>query len=158
MRSSLHTLICPLHSACSQVAIRAGGTVEVRHDAAGKGKGVFARQVSRLCTPIFSGKLFHASFCLVSHTALQAFQQDDLVFTEAPLVGAQHAANRQQILACSHCFQFVGSVEGQLAWRLFSRPAEGITPYGCPAAKRERERERERELKLLESLRYLVCS
>jgi hypothetical protein len=48
----------------------------------------------------------------------QAFNQGDVIFREPPLVAAQHAANREHALVCSHCFAYVGSIEVQIARRL----------------------------------------
>ena len=56
---------------------------------------------------------------------VQAIGEDDLLFREKPLVAAQHSSNKQEVLACSNCFRFVGPMETQLAWRLSSEPAAG---------------------------------
>lgn len=56
---------------------------------------------------------------------LQDLHAEDLVFREAPLVGAQHTANRRDALVCSHCFALVGSLEQQIAHRLLARAGTG---------------------------------
>ena len=46
---------------------------------------------------------------------MQAFEEDQLIFREQALVGAQHTANRACAHVCSHCCAFVGSIEAQLS-------------------------------------------
>lgn len=44
--------------------------------------------------------------------------EDELLFRESALVGAQHSSNKAEVLACSQCFCFVGSIEAQIALKL----------------------------------------
>jgi hypothetical protein len=55
----------------------------------------------------------------------QDFDQDEVVFREPPLAGAQHTANRQHALVCSQCFRYIGSVELQIARRLLPASSTG---------------------------------
>lgn len=56
---------------------------------------------------------------------MQAFRADELVFKEAPLVGAQHTANKADALVCSRCFTMIGSIEQQIAHRLLAQEENG---------------------------------
>eukprot|EP00892_Ulva_mutabilis_P007169 jgi/Ulvmu1/4824/UM020_0109.1 len=57
--------------------------------------------------------------------ACQAIQGGARIFTEAPLVGEQHIANRQHALVCDQCFRYVGPLELQLGFRLLSVAGHG---------------------------------
>ena len=63
--------------------------------------------------------------------ALQVFEEDELILREAPLVGVQHYDNKRQVLVCSHCFRFVGSIEAQIAWRLAAQPMGETDEHHC---------------------------
>ncbi|PSC68405.1 SET domain-containing [Micractinium conductrix] len=68
--------------------------VEVRLDAGdGKGRGVFATQ---------------------------EFEAGDLIFKDPPLAAIQHTANAADAWVCARCFRFIGSVEQQLARRIWA--------------------------------------
>jgi len=70
----------------------AGLGFEVKLDAGdGKGKGIFATKKLR---------------------------EGDRVLEEPPLVAIQHIYNENAARACSHCFRFIGGVQGQLQNRL----------------------------------------
>ena len=56
---------------------------------------------------------------------MQEFKSDELVFKEAPLVGAQHTANKADALVCSRCFSMIGSIEQQIAHRLLAQEENG---------------------------------
>jgi hypothetical protein len=60
-------------------------------------------------------------FFSVLVTPLQAFAEEDVIFEEPALVGAQHTANRDDALVCSHCFRFIGSIGIQIAHRLLAK-------------------------------------
>ena len=65
---------------------------------------------------------------------LQEFAEDELVFREQPLVGAQHTANKAAALVCSHCFQFLGPLQDQISHCLPQLPgleASGMIPTWC---------------------------
>ncbi|KAK9805419.1 hypothetical protein WJX73_003394 [Symbiochloris irregularis] len=83
-----------------QITSSTAPALEVRQTSDGKGKGVFARQ---------------------------GVSEDELLFRERALVGAQHSSNKAEILACSQCFCFVGSIEAQIAWRLTNEGHAGGT-------------------------------
>ncbi|KAL3157536.1 hypothetical protein ABBQ32_011992 [Trebouxia sp. C0010 RCD-2024] len=72
----------------------------------GKGKGVIARQ--DLCN-------------------------GDNILREPPLVAGQHTTNKCHALACSQCFQFLGSIEMQLAWCQLMAAADGTPLYDLQA-------------------------
>ncbi|EIE20780.1 SET domain-containing protein [Coccomyxa subellipsoidea C-169] len=82
-----------------QVIDRVGVDLEVRLASKIKGKGVFARK---------------------------AIAEDNVIFEEPALVGAQHTANRADALVCSRCFTFIGSIGMQIAHRLLSMRSEGL--------------------------------
>ncbi|KAK1325173.1 Histone-lysine N-methyltransferase ATXR2 [Acorus calamus] len=47
------------------------------------------------------------------------FQEDELVLKDEMLFGAQHTSNKVDCFVCSHCFQFIGSVELQIGRKLY---------------------------------------
>ncbi|GAB4823261.1 hypothetical protein N2152v2_010307 [Parachlorella kessleri] len=80
--------------------------LEVRLDAGeAKGKGVFATKAS---LTVF----------------VSDFNAGSVLITEPPLVGIQHNSNRTAALVCSHCFQYLGSVETQIGVRLAALQGE----------------------------------
>ncbi|BDA42304.1 probable SET and MYND domain-containing protein 5 [Coccomyxa sp. Obi] len=87
----------PSHLAASyfhEVIGKLGESIEVRLASQEKGRGLFASK---------------------------DFAEEELIFKEPPLVGAQHTSNRADALVCSHCFSFIGSIGIQIAHRLLSR-------------------------------------
>lgn len=54
----------------------------------------------------------------VNAISLQDFEEGEVIYTELPLVAAQHTANKAVAYVCSQCFRYLGSVEGQIALRL----------------------------------------
>lgn len=57
---------------------------------------------------------------------MQALQDKDIILKEPPLVAGQHTANKGRALVCSRCFQFLGSIEMQLAWCRLAAAADGM--------------------------------
>ena len=53
--------------------------------------------------------------------AARAFAEGEVVLTEPPLAAIQHERNTPAALACAHCFQYLVSVEHQVARRLLRR-------------------------------------
>ncbi|XP_027170995.1 histone-lysine N-methyltransferase ATXR2 [Coffea eugenioides] len=49
------------------------------------------------------------------------FKEGDLVLKDPVLFGIQHSSNKMDCLVCSHCFQFIGSVELQIGRKLYLR-------------------------------------
>ena len=110
--------------------------LEVRPEAGdGRGKGVFAKRVSPstvsstslyICTRV--GRGVPARRAHMPPPRLlpceQASREGDVLFIEQPLVGMQHTSNRKEVVVCSLCFCFVGSIEGQVAHRLLHAPGE----------------------------------
>lgn len=47
------------------------------------------------------------------------FKEGDLVLKDPVLFGIQHSSNKMECLVCSHCFQFIGSIELQIGRKLF---------------------------------------
>ncbi|KAL4585170.1 hypothetical protein LXL04_009785 [Taraxacum kok-saghyz] len=47
------------------------------------------------------------------------FEEGDLVLKDQMLVGVQHSSNKIDCLVCSHCFQFIGSIELQIGRKLY---------------------------------------
>lgn len=47
------------------------------------------------------------------------FKEDELVLKDTMLFGIQHSSNKMDCFVCSHCFQFIGSVELQVGRKLF---------------------------------------
>ncbi|KAL4312021.1 hypothetical protein GQ457_01G001410 [Hibiscus cannabinus] len=47
------------------------------------------------------------------------FEEEELIFKDQMLVGAQHPSNKIDCLVCSYCFKFIGSVEQQIGRRLY---------------------------------------
>lgn len=47
------------------------------------------------------------------------FKEGDLVLKDPVLFGIQHSLNKMDCLVCSHCFQFIGSVELQIGRKLY---------------------------------------
>lgn len=94
-------------------------SLEVRDEAGqGKGKGVFTQKVhTQRRTPCSWQRLIAG--------VVQNFQADQTILNEPPLVAGQHAANKQVALVCSHCFQFLGGIELQLAWCKYASGYDG---------------------------------
>ena len=102
------------HAGCLQVRLDAGQ---------GKGKGVFTDKVS------FASASLHMASKSSRHTCslkcMQDIEEDQIVLEERPLVAGQHSTNKQIALVCSHCFQFLGSLEMQLAWCKLAAMCDG---------------------------------
>ncbi|KAL3509663.1 hypothetical protein ACH5RR_029064 [Cinchona calisaya] len=47
------------------------------------------------------------------------FKKGDLVLKDPMLFGIQHSSNKMDCLVCSHCFQFIGSLELQIGRKLY---------------------------------------
>ncbi|KAK8985312.1 hypothetical protein V6N11_068577 [Hibiscus sabdariffa] len=47
------------------------------------------------------------------------FEEEELIFKDQMLVGAQHPSNKIDCLVCSYCFKFIGSIEQQIGRRLY---------------------------------------
>ena len=60
--------------------------------------------------------------------AARAFTEGEVVLTEAPLAAIQHERNTPAALACAHCFQYLVSVEHQIARRLLRRAVPAAAP------------------------------
>ena len=76
-------------------------------------------------------RILHSSSGIEFPLCSQDFAEDELVFKEQPLVGAQHAGNKSAALVCSHCFRFLGSIQAQISHCLAQLP-------GLSGAKGER--------------------
>ncbi|GLT87060.1 hypothetical protein SLE2022_051620 [Rubroshorea leprosula] len=49
------------------------------------------------------------------------FGEEELILKDQMLAGAQHTSNKIDCLVCSHCFQFIGSMEVQIGRKLYLR-------------------------------------
>ncbi|XWS54312.1 hypothetical protein CRYUN_Cryun10bG0079500 [Craigia yunnanensis] len=61
------------------------------------------------------------------------FEEEQLIFKDQMLVGAQHPSNKIDCLVCSYCFKFIGSIEQQIGRKLYLKTLGlGISPHnGC---------------------------
>ncbi|KAE8679974.1 Histone-lysine N-methyltransferase ATXR2 [Hibiscus syriacus] len=61
------------------------------------------------------------------------FEEEELVFKDQMLVGAQHPSNKIDCLVCSYCFKFIGSIEQQIGRRFYLKTLGiGISSHnGC---------------------------
>ena len=66
------------------------------------------------------------------------FCEGQLLWSEPPLAGMQHSANRRLARVCGHCFRFVGGVDLQLSLQL-AAAAEGAAAEDEAPAKPDEE-------------------
>ncbi|XP_039040385.1 histone-lysine N-methyltransferase ATXR2-like [Hibiscus syriacus] len=61
------------------------------------------------------------------------FEEEELIFKDQMLVGAQHPSNKIDCLVCSHCFKFIGSIEKQIGRILYLKTLGiGVSSHnGC---------------------------
>ncbi|XVF66967.1 hypothetical protein PTKIN_Ptkin10aG0082400 [Pterospermum kingtungense] len=58
------------------------------------------------------------------------FEEEQLIFKDQMLVGAQHPSNKIDCLVCSYCFKFIGSIELQIGRKLYLKSLGlGISPH-----------------------------
>eukprot|EP00898_Chlorokybus_atmophyticus_P002763 jgi/Chlat1/3488/Chrsp23S03679 len=78
--------------------------------------------------------------------ATRNFGEGDVLVKEPKLVGAQHFANKAVAHVCSHCFQYIGSVEQQIGRRILvlststsPHHAHGETSHTCSDEEQEEQ-------------------